>query len=375
VNDDDGDGGLTPHPVPPMRNEEPWPDPVDGRTLVNEIREVLLLFVVLPTWAAEILALWVLHTYAFMLRETSTYIGIESPEPQCGKTTLMTVLSELVNRPVAVSNISPPAFFHAIAELRPTLFIDEGDTILPGNSELRGILNSGYKRKLSYVLRMASQRKGEGTGGGSRLASYSCFCPKAIAQIGHLPDPLADRCIIIRMRQKTKDEECGRLRTLDGARLRRQCARFVKDHAEAIASANPEIPGTLSDRSGDIGEPLLVLADLVGGDWPERARQALIGLCASAQKNNPGHALLQDIQVVFTSTGVGRIFSRELVAALNALVGRPWAETRKGKPITGHWLAQQLRRHDVLPKTIWIGEAHAKGYLKEDFDQLGGQPG
>src|SRR5947207_8350943 len=109
--------------MPDLQEVEPWPEPVDGRVLLDELKSWLTLFVVLPKWAAEILALWILHTFAFALRETSTYIGIESPHKQCGKTTLMTVLSELVNRPVAVSNISPPAFYHAIAELSPTLFI------------------------------------------------------------------------------------------------------------------------------------------------------------------------------------------------------------------------------------------------------------
>ena len=62
-------------------------------------------FVVLPKWAAEMLALWIIHTYTFQFRDVSTYLGIESPEKQCGKTTLLTLLNELVNRPIAASNV------------------------------------------------------------------------------------------------------------------------------------------------------------------------------------------------------------------------------------------------------------------------------
>jgi len=29
-------------------------------------------------------ALWIMHTYAFQLRDVSTYVGIESPEKRCG---------------------------------------------------------------------------------------------------------------------------------------------------------------------------------------------------------------------------------------------------------------------------------------------------
>src|SRR6266571_2368378 len=140
--------------LPPV---EPWPEPVDGKSLLDELRQFLKLFVILPQWAAETLALWIVHTYAFELRDVSTYLGIESPEKRCGKTTLLTVLSELVNRPVVVANISSPAFFRVIEETRPTLMIDEADTLLQGNDELRGILNSGYSRKTAYVVRVANQ--------------------------------------------------------------------------------------------------------------------------------------------------------------------------------------------------------------------------
>jgi len=139
--------------------DEPWPEPVDGKTLLDALCRVLGRFVVLPRWAKEMLALWIVHTYAFELRDITTYIGIESPEKRCGKTTLMTLLSELVNRPEAAANISSPAFFRTIEETRPTLLIDESDTHLKGNHQLRGILNSGYSRKMAYVLRVTHERE------------------------------------------------------------------------------------------------------------------------------------------------------------------------------------------------------------------------
>ena len=87
-------------------------------------------------------------------------MGIESPEKRCGKTTLLGLLSELVNRPIVAANISSPAFFRVIEETKPTLLIDEADTFLQGNDELRGILNSGYAKKTAFVVRMANEVKG-----------------------------------------------------------------------------------------------------------------------------------------------------------------------------------------------------------------------
>ena len=137
-------------------------------------------------------------------------MGIESPEKRCGKTTLLTVLSELSHRPVVAPNISSSAFFRVIEQMRPSLFIDEADTLLYGNDELRGVLNAGYTRKTAFVVRVTQRgRKGGagGTGGGGgsrsgvekgegrRLVKFSCWCPKVMAAIGCLPETLADRCI------------------------------------------------------------------------------------------------------------------------------------------------------------------------------------
>jgi hypothetical protein len=42
---------------------------------------------------------------------------------------------------------------------------------------------------------------------------------------------------------------------------------------------------------------------------------------------------------------------------------------RRWKEITETWLARQLRPYGVRPKTIWIGETSAKGYLEADFEE------
>jgi hypothetical protein len=355
---------------PSIQPPAPRPEPVDGNTLLTELASLLRLFVVLPPWAAETLALWTLHTYAFELRDISTYIGIESPTRRCGKTTLLTILAQLVNRPLVAANVSSPSFFRAIEELRPTLMIDEADRFLKGKADLQGILNAGYCRKTAFVLRVAQQlSRSESNGHSSTLAYFSCWCPKVIAQIGHLPGTLADRCIVLRMQRKTWDETCERLRNLDTEKLRRQCIRFVQDHAQAIAAAKPIFPAALNDRAADIWEPLLALADLAGGSWPELARQAATHLSAGAQDRTPIGSLLLDIFLIYSSLNVDRIFTRDLVEELNLRRHRTWAELLNVKEVTERWLAFQLRPFNIRPRTLRIGEVRGKGYLQEDFKE------
>src|SRR5438270_605157 len=40
---------------------QPWPEPVEGRVLLNEIRQTLKRFAVLPVWTPETLSLWDVH--------------------------------------------------------------------------------------------------------------------------------------------------------------------------------------------------------------------------------------------------------------------------------------------------------------------------
>jgi putative DNA primase/helicase len=185
----------------------PHPEPVGIGELLAEIEAVIKRHVVLSDAAATALAVWVVHTYLYETRDTVAYVAIESPEKRCGKTTLLTVLSAMASKPLIAANVTVSALFRAIDACGPTLFIDEADTFLAGNSTMRGIINSGNTWRTAYVLR-SSRRKsssnplphppssdfgaagGRGSDGGadSGLERYSCWCPKAIAMIGKVPD-------------------------------------------------------------------------------------------------------------------------------------------------------------------------------------------
>jgi hypothetical protein len=373
-------------------------------SLLNTLVATLSRFVILPEYAAEALALWILHTYGYELRDVSTYIGIESPTKRCGKSTLLTVLGKITCRSVLASNISSSALFRVIQETRPTLLIDEADTFLQGNEEFRGILNSGYTRETAFVIRVSNEPKdssnlssSNGRDDGkpnfgpvpnstsaqiqnqnskieniaSGLRQFSVWCPKAIAAIGQLPDTLSDRCITIRMQRKIGTEPCDRVRNLNGSELRSQCEEIIRVHADAIRNAQPNVPRELNDRAADLWEPLLILADLAGGDWPQRARDAALALSASAQEQSPISALLMDLLLLFSqASDQKKFFTRDILDYLNGLISRPWFALTKGKPVTDMWLSAQLRPYGIAPKTLWFNDRSAKGYSPDQFEQV-----
>jgi hypothetical protein len=202
------------------------------------------------------------------------------------------------------------------------------------------------------------------------IVRFSCWCPKVIARIGSLPLILADRCIVFRMQRKKPEEPCERLRKFTAGDLKAKSLRFVQDHAEAIATAEPELPRELNDREADIWEPLLVIADLAGGPWPVRAREAAVGISTAAADSNPIALLLFDAVVEFALAARKQMFSSELVERLTYLPGRPWGTLLRGKPIDERWLARQLHPYGIRPRNVRIDGQQAKGYEREELLEL-----
>src|SRR5439155_16309209 len=97
-------------------------------------------------------ALFALHTYAFDLGDISPILFITGPTKRCGKSRLLSVLARLVNRPLAASSASAAGIYRTIELHRPTLLIDEVDSFLKADNQLRGLVNSGHTRDAAFHL-------------------------------------------------------------------------------------------------------------------------------------------------------------------------------------------------------------------------------
>src|SRR5262249_53672571 len=182
----------------------------------------------------RVAALWVIATHCFDAWQIFPRLFIGAPERNCGKTTLLDVISHMVPRPLKASSITVAAMFRVIEIARPTLMLDEADTFAKDNEDLRGILNAGHRRD-GTVIRTV--------GDDFEPREFSAFVPVALAAIGNLPGTVMDRSIIIRLRRRRSDEKIasfrhGRTDELD--LLCRRAARWVADHRDVLAAADPE---------------------------------------------------------------------------------------------------------------------------------------
>ena len=340
---------------------EPASESVSGDKLLSAIKDELLKYMILPGGIAEPVAAWTVLTYCYDAFRILPLLGIISPVKRCGKTNLLEVLQGLTNKGLTASNISPAAVFRTIEKCSPTLLVDEADTFLKDNDELRGVLNSGHTKATAFVVRVVGENH--------EPVKFSTWGPKAIAMIGTLPDTLHDRSVVVSLRRKAPGETVKRIDVdfeNECSELRQACRRWADDNMDMLRTIKPFVPTTNNDRVTDNWMPLLAIADVVGGDWPELMRKSMLGMLDGTD-DSIGPKLLYDIRDVFNSKEVKRIFSDDLTEALINKKESPWPDWNRGKGLTQNGLARLLKPFDVKSKTIRIDEGRRKGYELDGF--------
>lgn len=326
---------------------------------------------------AVAVALWIAHTHALDAVEQSPVLAITSPVKQSGKSRLLEVISTLVPVPWTIERPSEAVLYRRIERDRPTLLMDEADTIFEdrkGQYEgIRAVFNAGNRRG-TVVSRVMPKGKT------FDLQDFSIFCAKAIAGIGRFPETIVDRSIVIAMTRRTPGEQVERLRSRTavalGAPIRDRLSELVTlvtdgEGVEGLTLTDAQVTDSsclrgLGDRGQDNWESLIALADRAGGEWPDLARAAAAVLDADRQEadDNAGVTLLADLRAIFDDwTGDPWIPTVTLLESLHGIESSPWSEWRQGKPLTARGLARILDPFGVKPDRSRV----MRGYARAEF--------
>lgn len=349
---------------------EPWPDVVDGAELAEGIQGALRRFIVLPRpeqYTAVVL--WVLFAHTHDAYRFSPLLLVTSPEKSSGKSRLLEILSVVTPRAWLTTAPSDAVVFRKIDKTVPTFLLDEADNITwKERAELLALYNSGFQRRGAVVSRCV------GEGASLDTKDYSVWCPKALACIRvPLPDTTVSRSVVLHLRRKMSSEPAEGLRDRTAIEvffpLLRQAARWATDHVELLRQVEPAAPTGLSDRSADAWDPLLAIADTIGGEWPAWARAAAVLLSGSTDDaESVGAMLLADLYGLFDDRGVDRLATADILADLTSREDRPWPEWSGGKALTPRGLAKLLKPFGIGPQTVRVGAELFKGYLKSAFE-------
>jgi putative DNA primase/helicase len=195
-----------------------------------------------------------------------------------------------------------------------------------------------------------------------------------IAMIGKLPPTLSSRGIHIKLKRMLPGEPLEALKSTSHLEvLQRKCIRWASDHAEELIGANPVMPVSLYGRAADNWGPLLAIAESIGGDWTERARDVAVVASGRYSDELASIQILHDVAAIFGARGVDRLSSEEIVIELAEMEGRPWPEWgRQQKPITKNQLAKLLDAHNIVPTSVRMPTGKTpKGYhLRAFTDEL-----
>jgi hypothetical protein len=356
---------------------------IDGYELLLDVSKAIRKFVRLEESQAVIVALWILFTWIFeKCAETNPFLRIVSPEPNCGKSTLLDVLEHLTRAGWLISSSTKSNFIRKVQTGRITFLLDEADAFLQENEEFRNVLDAANR---------ANGRTGLSVKQDDDWVSIdiNVFVPIAIASIKKLRrmETVEQRSIHVWLKRATKAERKSltkaRQRTLKQTLepIADRCARWAIDNVGQIIGKEPQLDFE-DGRDCDKWEPLVAIADYLDaklGEWVRQIAASMIGETGTDNQSIP-ILLLADIKQLFDikldrqHSNADKYASQGLCDDLASLEDRPWRALPSGKgnepkPITQNRLALMLKDFQIAPHTIRLADhSTPKGYGRPDFE-------
>jgi hypothetical protein len=116
---------------------------------------------------------------------------------------------------------------------------------------------------------------------------------------------------------------------------------------------------------------------MAGGHWPETARAALGEICGrrADEDDDEKVLLLRAVYTIFTETRKTQISTLNLLEALIAREGEPWAKKWESDVANGRTkgpgsdLAKILKGFGVTPVVIREGKSTPRGYKLEQIEE------
>jgi hypothetical protein len=342
-------------------------------------------FVVLSAVQLHAVLLWLAHEHAIAAFATTPRLWIHSPTVECGKSTLVSVMKLLLpDDTISTVSISPPALFRSLQSGRPpAVLLDEVDKTLArkgaADSEsislLTAILNEGYRKGGTDVLRCVGKTQA--------VKRFPTFAPAAFSGVktDWLDAGARSRCIEIAIERMLPTDQVEAFEWDDhllqeAHQLRDRLSVWAVANVAAMRRAQPTRPDGIIGRRWECWGPLLKVADVAGGDWPDRARRAIatLGQRDSGDDDDLYLRLLAATRTVFGDADA--MFTSTLVGRLNMIDGAQWAAWNRdgdgtAAGITGHELAKYMRRWGIRPHptTFRIGElGPGRGYQRASFE-------
>lgn len=299
----------------------------------------------------------------------------------------------MVLRGFIALNMSPAALIRKLgdkAENRPTLLVDEVDTIFGPKAgeheDIRGVINAGHRRSGTSSRCVVK-------GSDVEVVDFPAYGAVGLAGLHDLPDTIMSRAVVVSMKRRAPGEKVKPWRIREdepkakalGARLA-QWATEVKQNlwdGTQYVVPWPDMPDGIADRTADCWEALLACAAFAGGHWPLTCNNAALAALADLREMgdaaSTGVQLLTDLHRIFLSKTGKRLMTennkpalktQQLLDVLAHIEESPWKSYRRdGNPLNSRDLAQLLKPYGITSDNIWWNkETNGKGYYLSAFE-------
>ncbi len=325
-------------------------------------------YLVMSEHTLVVYLLWIVATHVYERFGIAPRVLFTSEEPDSGKSTGVEIARCLIFRANEEVFATEPSIRDHLSQGPCSIVLDEGDLLdAAARKALLQLWNYGHAKGAKHSLM---------SGGRKKLTNI--FAPVIAAGLGRILGPAQlTRTFVLRMRpyeERTKPEldwwAPGADGDSDSAESRKEETdtfyRYLR-HWAATRKFNlrPQLPAGVIRRSADNFRSLLSVADVCGGAWPQRAREALVTLVRETIDDQPKAIILRHGLLLFerldTDTLEVELFNSEL-----RKLGEPefdWNRycsptgiNRSEHPISvseqGRLLAPKVKSHPTWPRGV-----------------------
>ncbi len=323
-----------------------WEGEVDFAAALDSAVASMKRFLKAPDYVYDTTALWSAMTYLVQSEEIdmpiAPQLGFQSIVEGSGKSVVAEIVAAISYRGYLRSGYTASTLFRRINQEFITPCLSEYHNILSEKDKaLLSVVNACHRRSEAWIDRTETDAQT----GRRYVQSYKCWTALSWGAIGAVPREAHSRSIVLPMQAALPDES----RALDHSRplqakdlidVRRQLAKWS---ATIKVLPTPSMPPTLFNRAADNFRPLFALAELAGGDWPQRIRNAAEAIGKVERKPTLQVRLLTDIRDAFEAAEDQRLPTGKLIDTLCEEEERGWQQENRGKRIDAYWLRENLR--------------------------------
>lgn len=316
-------------------------------------------------------ALWIAHTPFYQAFKLTPRLFVTSIGPASGKSTLLKLVASMVPGGIYATNVTVSSLTRLKDKAERqgngvlTVMMDQLDTSFEEGAG-RSLINQLIMGADQEAKSIMTEKIGEGR---NEPTVFDVFYPMGIGKIGRIPsDALISRCILIQMHPATDADSTRLYKQPDtsnvAAAIRSKLTPVPSVKTlEYLSRSRPDIPDGLSNRVRDKWVPLLAMADLAGGAWPEWARKAAVTLEVGGEESEPAAVkLLRRVVGIAAGWKHPIIFSEEL----DGILGRQPKKERE-RELSPKTRGKMLAQVGIKTSTLRRDGRQAKGYLVQDI--------